>query len=51
LRERHLSNRGSRHRFSANHSILLCGMAWNFFATEKPCKVLRLRDENAFPIL
>jgi hypothetical protein len=51
LRERHIANKAVRHKFSVNHSILLCAKAWNLYASEKSCKILRLQDERAFPIL
>jgi hypothetical protein len=51
LRERHIANKGARHKFSVNHSILLCAKAWNLYASEKSCKLLRISDERAFPVL
>jgi len=51
LRERHIDNKASRHKFSSNYSILLSAKAWNAFAEEKPTKLLRLMDERAFPIV
>lgn len=51
LRLRLEQNRTSRHKFSLNHAILLTAKAWNYYAMEKPCKLLRIEDEIAFPIL
>jgi len=40
----------SKTKLSQNHRILLMAKAWNFYAAEKPCGVLRLESDDAFPI-
>lgn len=50
LRQRLEQNRASKSRFNNNHLILLIAKAWNYYATEQECRILRLGGENAFPI-
>jgi hypothetical protein len=51
LRERFIKNKGSMSKLSSNHLVLLTAKAWNLFARDIPCGVLRLDSEIAFPIL
>jgi hypothetical protein len=51
LRDRLIRNMGSMSKLSKNQLILLIAKAWNYYAKEKPCGVLRLDSENVFPIL
>jgi hypothetical protein len=51
LTERLSKNADTKTKLSQNHTILLMAKAWNFYAQEKPCGVLRLDGEDAFPII
>lgn len=51
LRERLIENKSRKSKFSANHATLLCAKAWNLYAEEKECKLLRISDERVFPVI
>lgn len=50
LKCRFEQNRVAKLKMSNNQSILLVAKAWNVYALEKSCKVLRVESEIAFPI-
>jgi len=50
LKCRFEQNKSSRLKLSSNMLLLLTARAWNFYALEKECKVLRVDSEIAFPI-
>jgi hypothetical protein len=50
LRERLIKNKGGMSKLSQHHLVLLTARAWNLFACEKTCGVLRLDSDNAFKI-
>lgn len=50
LRTRLEQNRAARHKMTNNHLVLLIAKAWNYYATERECKILRINSEAAFPI-
>jgi DNA gyrase/topoisomerase IV subunit B len=50
LRGRLTGNENDKKKFSQNHTILLMAKAWNLYAKEQECKVLRHDADNAFPI-
>jgi len=50
LKCRFEQNKSSRLKLSSNMLLLLTAKAWNLYALEKECKVLRVDSEIAFPI-
>lgn len=50
LRCRLEQNKALRQKFSVNHATLLTAKAWNYYALEKPCKLLRIDNEIVFPV-
>ena len=50
LKSRFEQNRNSKLKLSSNTLLLLTAKAWNLYALEKECKVLRVDSEIAFPI-
>ena len=50
LKCRFEQNKSSKSKLTSNMLLLLTARAWNFYALEKTCKVLRVDSEIAFPI-
>lgn len=51
LLERLAKNTESRQKLSQVHTTLLMVRAWNLYAEEKECKVLRVDNDNAIPVI
>lgn len=50
LRERLNDNRAAKTKLSRHRVTLIVAKAWNLYADEKPCKLLRVQSDMAFPI-